>query len=412
MAELMRDKGAPRVVSVCRALPSEDAPSSHVFVMQRISSMAKATQVHALEPVPYFPLLKPLPAPARLKARQTSGVHIAPVPMFYLPGALKQLDGKWMQRAITPHARRLVDQHKLDVLDAHFGYPEGVACVRLARKLGVDAYLTIRGFEVDLLQVPAIRRQLLEAIDLASGCISVSHSLKDTMVRSGVDAAKIAVIPNAVDRDVFAPGDQAAAHRKLGLEGRHPIVVSVGRLVSGKGHHVLIEAFARLRERHADALLCIIGSSSFEASYPAKLRELSRQLGCEQAIRFLGSVEQQEVVRWLRAADVFALATEREGCCNAVLEALAVGIPVVTTPAGDNPHFVKDGRNGYIVPIHDVPATAAAIDRAVSASVWDKQEISRTLSVGDWGSVASSVLEYFAERRGIQGQPTTRGGGG
>ena len=114
-------------------------------------------------------------------------------------------------------------------------------------------------------------------------------------------------------------------------------------------------------------------------------------------------------MRWLRAADVFALATEREGCCNAVLEALAVGVPVVTTPAGDNPHFVKDGQNGYIVPVDDVPATAAALDRAVSTAQWDRQSISRNLAVGNWGNVAGQVLEYFAARRGIREQAMMRG---
>jgi glycosyltransferase involved in cell wall biosynthesis len=399
----------PGVVSVCRALPSDDAPSSHVFVMQRIAAMAKIAEVQALEPVPYFPLLKPLPGSARLETRQWSGVRIAPVPMFYLPGAFKQFDGKWMQRAIAPHARRLVDQGKLDVLDAHFGYPEGVACVRLARLLGVDSYLTIRGFEVDLLGVPTIRRQLLDAIDSASGCISVSHSLKETMVRNGVDARQITVIPNAVDRTLFAPGDLALARRQLGVEGSSPIIVSVGRLVSGKRHHVLVEAFGRLRQRHPDALLCVIGPASFENAYPDRLRELASRFGGEQSIRILGSVEQGEVVRWLRAADVFALATEREGCCNAVVEALAVGVPVVTTPAGDNPHFVKDGQNGYIVPVDDVPATAAALDRAVSTAQWDRQSISRNLAVGNWGNVAGQVLQYCAERRGIREQAMIRG---
>jgi teichuronic acid biosynthesis glycosyltransferase TuaC len=131
MAEPMREPSTPGVVSVCRALPSDDTPSSHVFVMQRIAAMAKIAEVQALEPVPYFPLLKPLPESARLETRQRNGVRIAPVPMFYLPGAFKQFDGKWMQRAIAPHARRLVDQGKLDALDAHFGYrgrPVGRAC--------------------------------------------------------------------------------------------------------------------------------------------------------------------------------------------------------------------------------------------------------------------------------------------
>jgi glycosyltransferase involved in cell wall biosynthesis len=76
---------------------------------------------------------------------------------------------------------------------------------------------------------------------------------------------------------------------------------------------------------------------------------------------------------------VFALATSREGCCNAILEALAAGRPVVTTPAGDNAHFVRDGVNGCIVPIDDAAATAAALERTLSRPDWDAEAISAVL---------------------------------
>ena len=95
---------------------------------------------------------------------------------------------------------------------------------------------------------------------------------------------------------------------------------------------------------------------------------------------------------------MFALATSREGCCNSILEALASGRPVVTTPAGDNAHFVHDGVNGRIVPIDDAGATAAALEHVLSRPDWDAEAISRGLAVGGWEDVAAEVLGFFRER--------------
>jgi glycosyltransferase involved in cell wall biosynthesis len=82
-----------------------------------------------------------------------------------------------------------------------------------------------------------------------------------------------------------------------------------------------------------------------------------------------------------------------------VLESLAVGAPNVTTPAGDNTHFVRDGHNGFIVPIDDAPAMAAALERALQVS-WDREAIARALhaDVGSWDRVAQNVLEYMSRQ--------------
>jgi glycosyltransferase involved in cell wall biosynthesis len=98
-------------------------------------------------------------------------------------------------------------------------------------------------------------------------------------------------------------------------------------------------------------------------------------------------------------ADLFALVSAREGCCNAVLEALAVGVPVVTTPVGDNGRFVEPDRNGLLVPVDDPDAVATAIDRVVCSDKWNRQRISADLhrQVGDWGEVGRRVIAFAGE---------------
>jgi glycosyltransferase involved in cell wall biosynthesis len=179
------------------------------------------------------------------------------------------------------------------------------------------------------------------------------------------------------------------------LDLQAPLIVSVGHLVVRKRHHVLIEAFARLKDRHPGARLAIIGAAAFEADYPDRLRRTAATLGVADVVQFVGNVPQLRVIEWLHAADVFALGTEREGCCNAVLEALACGLPVVTTSAGDNAWFVKDGFNGFIVPVDDSGAMEAALGWTLTRTDWDRNRISRELPVGTWDDVGREVAAYF-----------------
>jgi glycosyltransferase involved in cell wall biosynthesis len=387
-----------RIASVCRTLPTPDDPSAGVFVLNRLAAMARQADVHVVQPQPYFPVVRPLPQWARAASRTVGELPVEMAPMFYLPGILKSLDARWLGRAIRGPLGRSHRARPFDLVDAHFGYPEGAACVTVAARLGIPAFITVRGFENEYLQMPGVKEPLERALRDADGCICVSHSLAELISRHGVPPERVRVVHNAIERDVFHPGDRAAARLRLGLPQDAPLVVSVGHLVSRKRHHVLIEAFARVRQQWPDAQLAIIGAVAFEAAYPERLRRLAADLGVAGSVCFVGNRPQAEVVEWLHAADVFALGTAREGCCNAVLEALATGLPMVTTPAGDNAYFVRDGVNGYLVPVDDAGAMAAGLSQALQRRDWDRPAISRALPVGTWDDVAHQVLGFFRER--------------
>ncbi len=387
-----------RVLSVCRYLPDPGSPAAGGFVFARLAAMAALTPVTMLQPVPYFPVLRPLPGWAREPGHEHAGRRIEHAPMFYLPGVLKSLDATWLERAVQRVLPRLGGGGAFDVVDAHFGYPDGVGCVRMARRRSLPVFVTVRGLETDVVEDPRTGPKLVQALNEATGVISVSHSLRDLLVDRGVQDGQFQVIPNAVDRGRFRPGDPGEARRTLGLPVDVPLIVCVGNLIELKRHHVLIEAFARLRASLPTVQLAIVGGGEAEPVYEARLRRLAETCGLGAAVRFVGRIPSAEVARWLQAADVFALATSREGCCNAILEALAAGRPVVTTPAGDNAHFVRDGENGCIVPIDDAHATAVALERAMSRNDWDAQAISAGLAVGGWDDVARGVLGFFRER--------------
>lgn len=385
------------IASICRILPGPGDPSSGLFVWQRLKAMAQFADVTTIQPIPNFPVLAPLPAWAKMPDHDAGGLHVTHAPMFYVPKILKSLDGLWLYRSVLRSLDRLRRAGKLDCVDAHFGYPDGVGALLAARKVGAPVIVTLRGLEADYLEKPVIGQQLRYMMKNADGCVCVSHFLKDLAVDHGARSEKLTVIHNAIDRSVFHPADKSESRQKCGIPDDVPVVVSVGPLISGKRHHVLISAFAEFLKHHANARLLIVGGPAYEPDYPDRLMSQVASLCIEKSVYFVGKSSMQKVANLLQAADIFALATRREGCCNAVLEALACGLAVVTTPAGDNCHFVNDGVNGFIVPIDDEVALAQGLLNAHAATGWDGQRISRDLDVGDWELVGSRVLAFIDE---------------
>jgi len=403
-----------RVLSVCRHFPTPVDPAAGIFVLNRVEAMSRHAEVEALQPVPHFPLLAPLPGWAKAASHRPRSLEIRHAPMFYVPAILKRLDARWLARAVRGPAAATHRRRPLDLIDAHFGYPDGAGCVRIGRELGLPVFITIRGFEHEYVKTPEVGAQMVRALQEADGCVAVSQALGELAIAHGVPRERVRVVHNAVDSGMFRHLDRDEARLRLGLDPGLRLVVSVGQLIARKRHHVLIEAFAQVLARQPGARLAIIGGGSLEPEYPRRLRDLAERLGVAGSVDFHGNLEPAAVAEWLAAADVFALATAREGCCNAVLEALATGLPVVTTPVGDNAHFVRGGDNGLLVPVDDAGAMAEALAAALAGGIAMRREtIAAALErqVGGWDAVALRVLEFFGERldarRGAAGERVT-----
>src|SRR5262249_22552410 len=209
------------------------------------------------------------------------------------------------------------------------------------RELGGPVFVTLRGLLTKSLASRVRRGQCLWALRNAAGVVSVAHSLKRTAVDAGIREQAIRVIPNAIDAKVYHPGPQGESRRELGLPAGDPLVVTVGHVQELKGHHLLIPAFAQIRARYPGARLAVTGNRDYDRAYTKRITGLIQGLGLEGAVTLVGRQMPRQVACWLRAGDVFALPSSHEGCCNAVLEALACGVPAVTTPVGDNAEFIE-----------------------------------------------------------------------
>lgn len=387
-----------RVVSVCIPYPRPADPYAGVFVRRRLAALAERVDLEVISPQPWFPWLRPS-VPAERHDREAVPPVSRP-PMFFLPGVLKGLDGTWLDNCLVPELRAAMRGRPVDLVDAHFEYPEAVGAVRAARALGLPSFVTMRGLLPKYLATPTRRSQCLRALRDATGIISVAHSLKRLAEDHGIDGSKIRVIPNAIDAQTFSPGPRDEARDALGLPPDDPLVVTVGNLEPRKGQHRLVAALSRLKARRGPVRLVLIGNEAFIPPYTKTLLDQIAAAGLEADVRLAGRQAPDRIATWLRAADVFALPTSNEGCCNAVLEALACGTPVVTTPVGDNADYVDEAR-GIIVPVEDDAALAEAIDTALDRA-WDRAAIAAPTAPRSWGHVADEVLDFFRERLGVR----------
>lgn len=383
-----------RVVSVSIPYPSPGQSYSGLFVQRRLEALARRIDLEVISPQPWFPWLRPVPVPCQSKAEEFPPASRPR--MFYLPGMLKGLDGLWLRNCLLtelPHVRR---GRPIDVIDAHFEYPEGVGAVLAARRVGLPIFVTLRGLLTKYLKSPSRRSQCLTALRDATGIISVAHSLKRTAESHGIDGSKIRVIPNAIDNRTFSVGCRSEARASLGIAQDDSLIVSVGHLQSIKGQHDLVRALARTDSRGGQVRLMLIGNAQYDLQYTRSIRRLITELELGAKVDLLGQQPPDRVAQWLRAANLFVLPTYHEGCCNAVLEALACGTPVVTTPVGDNADYVDDTR-GQIVPVGDVSALAAAITVALGR-VWSSAEIAAPVASRTWDHAAQEILDFFHER--------------
>ncbi len=248
--------------------------------------------------------------------------------------------------AATPTVRRLLGANSYDVVHFVFSLPTA-AMLPLLDLHGAPVIVSLRGSDVPgydarqvgLRQAHRLLHPLTRWIWRRAERVVVPSESLGRLARETDGRLRYSVVPGGVDLSAFRPRN---ALRRL-PDG---VVrcLAVARLVERNGLDDLLDAMALLERGRYQ--LEIVGSGPHEAA----LRERARRLGLETSVRFTGWLEQREVARRCREADVFTLAPWVESFGNAFVEALASGLPIVGSTAGGIPELVEHGRNGMLVP--------------------------------------------------------------
>ncbi|MCI0602884.1 glycosyltransferase family 4 protein [bacterium] len=249
-------------------------------------------------------------------------------------------------------------QLRLSHLHAHFASRASTVAQLAARMSGIPYSFTAHAFDIFSHNVK--RKVLADKMGNAKFVVTVSDFNKKYL-ESAVNGAssRLSRIYNGIDMTRYSPNDEVPA-------GPFSIV-SVGRLVEKKGHYLLIEACAHLKQKGIDFVCQIVGTGRLRLD----LQALIEKSGLKEQVRLLGTHTQLEVVARYRAAHIFVLPCRvdsegnRDGLPVAIVEALACGLPVVTTPTTGIPEVIKHGVNGLLIPDNDVIALVEAIESLI-----------------------------------------------
>jgi glycosyltransferase involved in cell wall biosynthesis len=194
----------------------------------------------------------------------------------------------------------------------------------------------------------------------ASTVVCVSRGVEDDLAETTrLPRRLLTTIYNPVISDaLIAQSEEPPDHPWL-VEKTLPVILAVGRLEKQKNYPLLLESFARLRNRVACRLL-VLG----EGELIEELRARATHLGIEDYVDFAGY--RSNAMSFMRQADLFVLSSDFEGLSNVLIEAMAVGCPVVSTDAPHGPREVlQEGRLGQLVPVGDVDGLARAMEETL-----------------------------------------------
>jgi len=250
--------------------------------------------------------------------------------------------------------RRLLSANAFDVINAHSSTDAWLAALA-SRTLASPPPLT-RTRHISA-AVPRDRLTRWLYTKATAQTVTTGEAIRSALIRDiGVAPERVTSIPTGIDASMFASRDKLTARGALGLPASVPLIGICATLRSWKGHRYLVDAMPLLS--HRDARLLIVGDGPQRAALAAQIAAL----GLNDRVHLAGN--QRDVAAWLAAIDVFALPSyANEGVPQALLQAMFVGVPCVTTDAGSIGEVALAEQTALIVPKQNAVALAAAIDR-------------------------------------------------
>lgn len=440
------------VLMVSHLFPNRREPLKGVFVLEYARALARRAQVQVMAPLPAFPLLRPyrrVPATEERMGVCVFHPKYLALPTFgfgwrwwtYYRSTSRLVESRLLALAapsrgtppanakpetpLTPSlsappsgeevAQRAGEESSgaaigrdertwPGIVHAHWVYPDAYAALRWARPRGMKLVVTVHGHAAFGWFGPQCqRRYYREALVRADHVIAVSHEIQTKLVNEfGLDAARVTVIHNGVDPAQFPLKPREEARRSLGLPLNKRLLLTVARLSPEKQLDLLIRAANRCRGRH-DWQLHIVGIGPLRETLRAQIAAL----GLENRVLLEGGVPHEQLHDWYAAADVFCLSSLHEGCPVVVLEALACGVPVVSTAVGAVPDFVTGSDYGLLCRNGSVEELGAQIDRALNTH-WNNHLIAQYGRRHTWDAVVEETLRVYdavaSQAPGLGGQ--------
>ncbi|WP_262695011.1 glycosyltransferase [Kordiimonas aquimaris] len=388
------------IVLFSSLFPHLGEPTLGIFVKNRLKHLLEDSDVKAIvvAPVPWFPFRGKLfgsygrAAMAKLYEKEGS-LEIYHPRYLVIPKIGMLLTPFFLYIAGLRVLRSLIKKEaKIDIIDAHYLYPDGVAASRIGQKLNIPVVMTARGSDVtQIADMPDPERMILKALKSAAHTITVSQSLKLKLVSKGANGSKITPLRNGVDLEKFkwVASARSLLADEIGFDKTKPILVFAGWLIPRKRVDIVIDVIAQ----HLNAVAFIIG----EGPLMQALQTQADESNVSDRVFFLGQKQPHEMPLYFSAADILMLPSEREGWANVLLEAMACGTPVVSRAVDGACELVTKPEAGRLV---DERGLASAYTSAVVDLLENKPSRSdvRNYALGfDWRETSRGQYDIFTK---------------
>ena len=383
----------PRVLLVTNLYPNSREPVRGLYIRQLVDFLAEDHEIQVVAPVPWAPAwlaARWRPSVVLPREETIGGIRVHHPRYLAIPKVLRFTHGLTFSASMRHCLHRLRQQFAFDLISVHWIFPDAYGTVRAARGLGIPVVAHAQGCDInDYIRYPLRRRMICSALREADSVVTKSGEIAGKITGLGIDANKVHVVYNGINRDLFQPRDKQEQRRKLGLPAAAKTVLFIGNLSPEKGIDHLLRACAELRDSEPSLSLVIVGDGPLRAEIETRAGEL----GIADATTLLGRLGHEQIPSWLNAADVLCLPSLREGCPNVVLEALASGTAVVASAVGAIPEMMQHTRLGFMAPPGDARTLAAQLARALALPAG----IDRSFDWYSWRDNARALAEVFAD---------------
>ncbi len=300
-----------------------------------------------VDPTQYIPQIRQVP--------RYDYIHLVRQPKYMIDMSLQNEKVQYLNEIFSP--KKFIKRHNIHTLHAHH-IQLGMLLMPFKKKTKLPLITSVRGRDATLADQPVGymdgAKKLFEEGDLF---LPVCEYLAERIVDWGCPPEKIKVLYGGVDLEQFS-------FRPPDINRDTKNILSMGRLVDKKGHDVLMKAFKKIKEHFPDATLTIIGSGVLED----ELRKLAEELNLGKSFQLLNKIPKAIVQEKMQQADLFVAASKEaangdvEGIPNTVKEAMATGLPVISTTHAGIPELVTNNKDGILVKEDNVDELAEAIE--------------------------------------------------
>jgi len=330
--------------------------------------------------------------PGFASSEEVNGIHIRRFKTFNLGAGLR------IWRGLI----REILQLQPDIIHAHsIGFPHSDVCALLSKIKKIPSIATTHGALGigDPAHKENIRRRIWASIvtrqvlGFFDRIIVISPAEKPYVLKA-VRPERICIIPNGVPTEIFDNNiDPLPFRKKYGLEGI-PVILYLGRLIGKKGvKHLLMAASSILKKNRAKVLI-----AGPDGGKKKMLMELSQKLCLDKDVIFTGKLSEQDKLQTIACSDMLVLPSKKEAQGIVLLEAQAMGKPVIATRQGGIPYFIKDGENGILVDYSRPDQIANAVEKLLSDREF-REKIGKkgreTARMFTWDVITQEILDVY-----------------